>query len=322
MVAQEDAPLRAVGDRRRLRQDLLDGLGLLLAGGHEHAGHEREVEAHVALVGIAEVVDDVGRPLVGLGQQHPTRELPVHDLAHPLQVVVGLGQVLAVGAVGLEQVRHGVEAEPVEAQPQPVPHHVDHGVGHVGVAEVEVGLVVEEPVPVVLLALGVPRPVRRLGVHEDHPGFGPPVVVVVPHVPVGPGVGTGLARLLEPGVLVRRVVHHHVGDDPHAPAVGLVDQFGGVAHRAVVGVHAEEVGDVVPAVGQGRLVERQQPEAVDAQPLQVVELLGDPAQVTGAVAAGVVEPPDQHLVEDGPAVPLRIVDVHDRRSYGRPTRSL
>src|SRR3712207_7991214 len=45
----------------------------------------------------------------------------------PPQVLVGLRQVLAVGAVPLEQVRHGVEAEPVEADVEPVADDVEHG---------------------------------------------------------------------------------------------------------------------------------------------------------------------------------------------------
>ncbi len=66
----------------------------------------------------------------------------------------------------------------------------------------------------------------------------------------------------------------------------------------------EEVRDVVAAVAQGRLVEGQQPEAVDAQPLQVVEpARSSPSQVTLAVAVGVGEPADEHLVEDGLLVP-------------------
>ena len=132
---------------------------------------------------------------------------------------------------------------------------------------------VEEPVPVELLALGVPRPVGGLGVDEDDPGLGPPLGVVAPHVPVGLGVGAVLAGLLEPGVLVAGVVHHHVGDDPDAPAVGLVEERLDVVERARLGQHGEEVADVVAAVAQGRLEEGQQPQAVDAQPRQVVELL-------------------------------------------------
>ncbi len=188
---------------------------------------------------------------------------------------MGLGEVLAVGAVALEQVRHGVEAEAVEAEVEPEAHHVEHGLGHLGVVVVEVGLVVEEPVPEVLAALRVVGPVRRLGVDEDHPGLGPALVVVAPHVPVGLRVGAVLSALLEPRVLVGRVVHHHVGDDPDAPAVGLARSGPGVLDVAVLREHGEEVADVVAAVAQGRLVEGQQPEAVDAEPLEVVELLGE-----------------------------------------------
>jgi hypothetical protein len=205
--------------------------------------------------------------------------------------------------VSLEQVRHGIEAEAVEAEVEPEPDDVEHGVGHLGVVVVEVGLVVEEPVPEVLTALGVVGPVRGLGVDEDHPGLAPPLVVVAPDVPVGLRVRGVLAALLEPRVLVGRVVHHHVRDHPDAPLVRLLDQDDGVRDVAVLGQGREEVADVVAAVAQRRGVEGQQPEAVDAEPLEVVELLREPLQVTGAVVRGVVEAAHQHLVEHGSLVP-------------------
>jgi hypothetical protein len=227
---------------------------------------------------------------------------------------VGLGEVLAVGAVGLEQVRHRVEPEAVEPDVEPEADHVEHGRLDVLVAVVEVGLVGEEAVPVVLLAGGVVGPVRLLGVDEDDAGFGPPVVVVVPHVPVGLGVGATRPALLEPRVLIAGVVHHHVGDDLDASAVGFLDEGGGVGQVAVLGQHAEEVGYVVAAVAQGRLVEGQEPEAVDAEPLEVVELGRDAGQVAGAVVVGVVEAPHQDLVEHRLLEPARIL--------GRPHRAV
>ena len=39
-------------------------------------GIEREVERHVAFVAVAEVREDVGRPLVGLGQEHLVGVVP------------------------------------------------------------------------------------------------------------------------------------------------------------------------------------------------------------------------------------------------------
>ena len=80
----------------------------------------------MALVAVAEVLDDVGRPLVGLGQQHPVRVVLVDLPADPLEVGVSLGEVLAVGALALEQVRDRVEPEAVEAEVEPEAQHVEH----------------------------------------------------------------------------------------------------------------------------------------------------------------------------------------------------
>ena len=232
------------------------------------------------------------------------------------------------GAVALVEVRHGVEPEAVEAEVEPEADEVDHGVGHFGVLVVEVGLVVVEAVPVVLLAGVVPRPVGALDVGEDDAGVGPLLVVVVPDVPVGLGVVPRRARLDEPRVLVAGVVHHQVGDDPDAAAVGVLQEGHQVADAPVVGVDVEEVADVVAAVADGRRVEGQHPDAVDAQPLDVVELLAQAAQVAGAVVVGVVEAADEHLVEDGVLEPARrgvegalaAADRDGRRAHGVTAR--
>ena len=310
MVAQEDAPLAARRDGRGLGQDLRDGVALLPAHRHVDPRHQREVERHVALVpaglGVAEVLDHVGRPLVRLGQQNLVRVELVDLDPDPLQVLVRLLQVLAVRALPLVQVGHGVEPEAVDAQVHPEPQDLQHRVLDLGVLEVQVRLVGEEPVPVVLAADGVEGPVGLLGVDEDDPGAGVLVVGVGPHVEVAVRPVGIRARRLEPGMLVRRVVHDEVGDDPDAALVRLVDEGDEVADVPVVGQHRHEVGDVVAAVAQRRGVDRQQPDAVDAEPLQVVQPGRQPAQVTGAVAGRVREAADEHLVEHRALVPLRV----------------
>ena len=50
VVAEEDGPLRGLGDRRGLAQDVDDRVAVLHPERHEQARHEREVEGHVALV--------------------------------------------------------------------------------------------------------------------------------------------------------------------------------------------------------------------------------------------------------------------------------
>ena len=122
----------------------------------------------------------------------------------------------------LEEVRDGVQPEPVDAEVQPEAQGVEDRLLHPRVLEVEVGLVAEEPVPEVLLAHRVERPVRALGVDEDDPRVGVAGVVVGPHVEVAVGAVGIAAAGLEPRVLVGGVVHDEVDDHAHAAAVGLV----------------------------------------------------------------------------------------------------
>src|SRR5256714_13487975 len=88
--------------------------------------------------------------------------------------------------------------------------------------------------------------------------------------------------------------------------MGRVDEVVDVVDVPVVRVDREEVRDVVAAVAQRRVVEGQQPDAVDAQPLEVVELLDQAAEVTGAIAVAVEEAADVDLVEDGRLEPERL----------------
>ena len=165
----------------------------------------------------------------------------------------------------------------------------------------------EKPVPVVLPPLRVPGPVRLFGVDEDDPRLPVPLVVVAPDVPVGFRVGAVLAGLAEPWVLVAGVVHDQVGDDPDPPPVGVVHQLGHVSYLSVLGQDGPVVRDVVTAVAQRGLVEGQQPNAVDAQPLQVVELAHDARDIARTVVVGVEEPANQDFVENRPLVPADVL---------------
>lgn len=171
VVPQEGAPLAVRRDGGGVGEDGLDGPGPLVPQGVVDAGHHGEVEAHVAL-GIvlgAVVLHHVLGPLVGLGQHDRAGELLVHHGPQLAQEVMGLGEVLAVRALFLEQVGDGVEPEAVHPHPAPVAHDVEQGAVHVRVLEVQVRLVGEEPVPEVLAPHRVEGPVGHLRVHEDDP---------------------------------------------------------------------------------------------------------------------------------------------------------
>ena len=70
-------------------------------------------------------------------------------------------------------------------------------------------------------------------------------------------------------------------------------------------VRSFQDGDVVSPIPQRRREERRQPEAVDAQPLQIVEFVDEPAEVARTVAVAVLEGADEDLVEDRRLEPLR-----------------
>ena len=145
VVAQEQHPLAALVDLRCLGEDVDDRLAILHLQSHVQPGHHGEVERRVALGApggdVAEVGHRVLGPLVRFGEQHAAREALVDVGPHPGEVLVGLGEVLAVGAVALEQVGNGVEAHAVDAQLEPAIDDAQHDLLDLGVVVVEVGLV-------------------------------------------------------------------------------------------------------------------------------------------------------------------------------------
>ena len=158
VVAQEQRPLAVRRDLRRLRQDVEDREAILHVNRHEHPRHDREVEVHVALVAVAEVGGGVLGPLVRLGEQHAVREARVDVRAQLLEERVRRGQVLAVGALRLVEVGHGVEPQPVDAHAEPEVDDAEQRLVHGRVLEVQVGLVRVEAVPEVGARDRIPAP--------------------------------------------------------------------------------------------------------------------------------------------------------------------
>ncbi|MCY1446297.1 hypothetical protein D9M71_628530 [compost metagenome] len=90
-------------------------------------------------------------------------------------------------------------------------------------------------------------------------------------------------------MLVAGVVDDQLGDHPQAALVGLGDETAGVGHAAVVRVHGLVFGDVVAVVTAWRGIERQQPQGVDAQLGDIVELADQAGEITDAIVVRVEE---------------------------------
>src|SRR5207253_6147863 len=100
-------------------------------------------------------------------EEDPILVLAVDGGAEVREIRVRLGEVLAVGALALEEVWDGVEAEAVHSEVEPETAHVLELFADLGVVVVEVRLMAEESVPVIPAGSLVPRPARRPGLFQD-----------------------------------------------------------------------------------------------------------------------------------------------------------
>lgn len=166
-----------------------------------------------------------------------------------------------------------------------------------------------EAVPEILTGHRIPGPVGLLGVEKDDAGAVVFLVVIGPDIEVaGRRAGLGLARALEPRVLVRGVVDDQFGNHPQATFVGLGNETLGIGQSAVVGVHATVFGDVIAIVASWRGVERQQPDGVDAQIGNVIEFGDKAGKVADPVIVGVEKRLNVNLVDHRILVPERVFD--------------
>ncbi|EXF43037.1 hypothetical protein BAY1663_04539 [Pseudomonas sp. BAY1663] len=274
-----------------------------------------EVERHVQFVAGAVVLQDAfGRADVHLAHQHAVAGVAVDDPADAAQHLVAVGLVVEVGQrlagqaariVGEARILAGavddVDAKTVDAALEPEAQHAMHRLDDLRVAPVQVRLLRQEQVQVVLLGVLVPGP-GAAGVELR----APVVRLVAPDVPVAPGVVSRAARLEEPGVLVRRMVGYEVQQHTDATGMGLGDQPVDIGQRAEQRVDVAVVADVVAGIDHRRAEHRRQPQRIDAQPLQMVELAQHAREVADAVAVAVGERAWVDLVDGGAFPPRRL----------------
>ena len=220
-------------------------------------------------------------------------------LAEPIHVRVTLRTDLAVlhlaiGTQMLGNKRDHVHAETVNTAIHPPIHHVVHRATHGRIFPIEVRLLLRELVQVVFAALGIVLPCAAAEVGSPVVGLSAGRARLMarlgrtPPIPVRVRIVLAAAGL-EPWVFVRRVVDHEVHDDLHAQPVRLGEQCVHVSESAEHRVDLLVVGDVVAVVVLRGLVDGAEPDDIDAQARQIVEALGDAAQVADSVAVRVLE---------------------------------
>ena len=213
------------------------------------------------------------------------------------------------GAVGEDgrflDVGDRVDAEAADALVEPEVRRRKEGCAHLGILPVEVGLRLGKGVEVVLIAF---RAVRPCGAAEDAAPVRRRTAIglcIAPDVPVALWIIAAGLRLDEPRMLIGAVVVDEIHDDAHIALLCLGDQFLHVGECAELGIDACVVTDVVAVVDHGRGIDGGEPERTCAELLQIVELLGDAAQIARAAARGIVEALRVDLVDSGVLPPFR-----------------
>jgi hypothetical protein len=114
--------------------------------------------------------------------------------------------------------------------------------------------------------------------------------------------------------MIRGVGVDLVDDDLEPKTVGTAQKFVEIGKSAEDRVDVAIIGDVVPEVRHRRGEEGGQPNPVDTQGRDVIEPLGDAAQVADPVAVGVGEAAWIDLVDDRASPPRigRLLKRHDR----------
>ena len=109
-------------------------------------------------------------------------------------------------------------------------------------------------------------------------------------------------------MLIRRVIDDELGDDADAAPMCLGDELLEVGERPVTWMDVLVIGNVIPIVSQRRRVEGQQPDRVDAEALEIGQLLRHSGEIPDAVVGAVEEGSDVSLIDDGVFVPERVVN--------------
>ena len=279
----------------------------------ERRHREREVERHVQLAALGVVEGELGQVAhPRLADQHARRIVGVGNGAPPPQHVVHLGPVHAEGDLRLtfdrrrivaklivldDGVRH-VDPEPGHASIEPTPQDLVERPAHVLVPPVEVGLPRQEVVQVVLARRLVQRPCRSAA-ERALPVVRRPSVGrrIRPHVPV-PMLGVPApARIHEPRMAIARVVRHQVEQHPDLAGRSRIDQSLQGTHTAELGRHVVVVRHVVPPVAIGAGMDRIEPDAVDAEPREMIEPADHTIEIADPVTIGILERARIRLVQ-------------------------
>ena len=110
---------------------------------------------------------------------------------------------------------------------------------------------------------------------------------IVPDIIVSLRICPALPGLDKPCMLIRCVVHDKIHDNPDAARMRFGQETVEILHRAEFRINGAVVTDVVSIVRFRALIDRREPDDINAEFLQIVQFSRDPGKIADAVAVAV-----------------------------------
>jgi hypothetical protein len=173
----------------------------------------------------------------------------------PAGLVARIWRIVAELRV-LHQVPDDVDAEAVDAAPEPEAQRLVHRLPDLRVAPIEVRLLGQEGVVVGLAGRLVEGPGRSAEIADPVVRRRAVGLAIAPDVPVALRALARRSALLEPGMAVGGVVRDEVEDHLQPLAVRLGDQAVEVGKIAEERIDVAIIGDVVAEIGHRRGIDR------------------------------------------------------------------
>ncbi len=316
--------MRARRPRFRRAEGLAEGAAVAARERIEYVLIGLEVEHHVhAFAFVAEVAHVVPGLDVRFRENDRVALPPLQELAEVAQHVELLAWLLHRRTLRRDDEGNGVHAKAGHAELDPEAHDLQNFSLYVRVGRVEIRLKFVEAMKVVLAGDWIPRPGLLLHTWKDHPLVRARRSLPGPDIPIAITAVRVAAGLLEPGMLVRRVIDDEVDEHTNAALLRRMCEFDEITERAIARIDIVVIADVVAVVLLGRRLERHEPDRRDTEPAEVVEATHQPLEIADTIAVGVHERRDRQAIDDRVLVP-EIVD-HDlsrpREPAGEPERT-
>ena len=133
-----------------------------------------------------------------------------------------------------------------------------------------------------------------------------------PDIVIPVGIVRGLPAFHKPAVLVGGMVHHQVHDQADAPLMGRRKHFIEIVHGAELFHDRLIIADIIPVVIIGGLIDRGEPDDINAQFFEIIQFGSDSSDIPDPVSVAVAEASRIDLINDAFFPPFFL---HDRFSF-------